>query len=69
MNTKTSYVKVASHEAKKGEIKKAVLLYSGGRRSYELWWTSKFFFTCLEFNSFNTLISSNVIYFQCYNIK
>jgi argininosuccinate synthase len=26
----TNYVKVASHEAKKGEVKKAVLLYSGG---------------------------------------
>lgn len=30
MNTKTSYIKVASHEAKQGEIKKVVLLYSGG---------------------------------------
>ena len=30
MNGKTSYVKVASYEAKLGEVKKVVLLYSGG---------------------------------------
>src|SRR3989338_1782836 len=30
MNTKTSYQKVSSYEAKKGEVKKCVLLYSGG---------------------------------------
>lgn len=30
MKTKTSYIKVASHEAKKGEVKKVLLLYSGG---------------------------------------
>ncbi|MEK7161494.1 MAG: argininosuccinate synthase [Patescibacteria group bacterium] len=30
MNKNTSYVKVASYEAKKGEIKKVLLLYSGG---------------------------------------
>ena len=27
---KSSYVKVASYEARKGEVKKVVLLYSGG---------------------------------------
>lgn len=30
MNNKTSYIKVASHEAKKGSVKKVLLLYSGG---------------------------------------
>ena len=30
MNTSTAYQKVASYEAKKGEVKKCVLLYSGG---------------------------------------
>ncbi|MFA6171327.1 MAG: argininosuccinate synthase [Patescibacteria group bacterium] len=30
MQKETSYVKVASHEAKKGEFKKCLLLYSGG---------------------------------------
>jgi len=30
MNTKTSYIKVASYEAKVGEVKKILLLYSGG---------------------------------------
>ncbi len=30
MKTKTNYIKVASHEAKIGEVKKALLLYSGG---------------------------------------
>ena len=30
MNKKTSYIKVASYEAQKGEIKKDLLLYSGG---------------------------------------
>ena len=30
MNNKTSYIKIASHEAKQGEIKKVLLLYSGG---------------------------------------
>lgn len=30
MNKKTEYVKVSSYEGKKGEIKKVVLLYSGG---------------------------------------
>ncbi len=30
MNTKTTYQKVASYEAQKGEVKKCVLLYSGG---------------------------------------
>ncbi len=30
MQNKTNYLKVASHEAKKGEFKKCVLLYSGG---------------------------------------
>jgi argininosuccinate synthase len=30
MKTTTKYIKVASHEAKKGEIKKVLLLYSGG---------------------------------------
>jgi len=30
MKTKTKYIKVASHEAKKGEVKKVLLLYSGG---------------------------------------
>jgi argininosuccinate synthase len=30
MKTKTNYLKVASHEVKKGEVKKVVLLYSGG---------------------------------------
>src|SRR4051794_757010 len=30
MNNKTSYIKVASHEAKKGNVKKVLLLYSGG---------------------------------------
>ncbi len=30
MKTTTTYKKIASHEAKKGEFKKAVLLYSGG---------------------------------------
>jgi argininosuccinate synthase len=30
METKTQYQKVASHEAKKGEFKKCLLLYSGG---------------------------------------
>ena len=30
MKTKTEYIKVASYEAKKGEVKKVVLLYSGG---------------------------------------
>lgn len=30
MNTNTSYVKVSSYEGKKGEVKKIVLLYSGG---------------------------------------
>ncbi len=30
MNIKTSYIKTASYEAKKGEIKKVLLLYSGG---------------------------------------
>ncbi|HLD01289.1 MAG TPA: argininosuccinate synthase domain-containing protein, partial [Patescibacteria group bacterium] len=30
MKTKTTYQKVASYEAKKGEIKKVLLLYSGG---------------------------------------
>lgn len=30
MNTKTSYIKVASFEAKAGEVKKILLLYSGG---------------------------------------
>ncbi|MEK7618028.1 MAG: argininosuccinate synthase [Patescibacteria group bacterium] len=30
MNKKTSYVKVASHEAKLGKVKKVLLLYSGG---------------------------------------
>ena len=30
MKQKTNYIKVASHEAKKGEVKKVLLLYSGG---------------------------------------
>ncbi len=30
MKTQTSYIKVASHEAKEGSVKKIVLLYSGG---------------------------------------
>lgn len=30
MNNKTNYIKVASYEAKKGEINKVLLLYSGG---------------------------------------
>ena len=30
METHTNYIKVASHEAKKGEVKKVLLLYSGG---------------------------------------
>jgi len=30
MKTTTKYIKVASHEAKKGEVKKVLLLYSGG---------------------------------------
>ena len=30
MNNKTSYIKVSSYEGKKGEVKKVVLLYSGG---------------------------------------
>lgn len=30
MNNKTNYIKTASYEAKKGEIKKVLLLYSGG---------------------------------------
>jgi argininosuccinate synthase len=30
MNTKTEYLKVSSYEGKKGEVKKVVLLYSGG---------------------------------------
>ena len=30
MNNKTDYIKTASYEAKKGEIKKVLLLYSGG---------------------------------------
>jgi argininosuccinate synthase len=30
MNTKTSYIKAASYEAKVGEVKKILLLYSGG---------------------------------------
>jgi argininosuccinate synthase len=30
MNKKTDYIKVASYEGKKGEVKKVVLLYSGG---------------------------------------
>src|SRR6266480_736264 len=30
MQRKSEYVKVASYEAKKGEVKKVVLLYSGG---------------------------------------
>jgi len=30
MDSKNTYVKVASHEGKKGEVKKVVLLYSGG---------------------------------------
>lgn len=30
MNNETTYIKVASHEAKAGEIKKVLLLYSGG---------------------------------------
>jgi argininosuccinate synthase len=30
MQNTTKYQAVASHEAKKGEFKKAVLLYSGG---------------------------------------
>lgn len=30
MNSKTSYIKAASYEAKKGEVKKVLLLYSGG---------------------------------------
>ena len=30
MNTKTSYIKTSSYEAKNGEIKKVLLLYSGG---------------------------------------
>lgn len=30
MKNKTDYIKVASYEAKKGEVKKALLLYSGG---------------------------------------
>lgn len=30
MKTTTTYIKVASHEAKKGEVKKVLLLYSGG---------------------------------------
>ncbi|MBI5619467.1 argininosuccinate synthase [Candidatus Gottesmanbacteria bacterium] len=30
MKTKTNYIKVASYEAKKGEVKKILLLYSGG---------------------------------------
>lgn len=30
MNNQSTYVKVASHEAKKGEFKKCLLLYSGG---------------------------------------
>lgn len=30
MKTKTNYIKVASYEAKVGEVKKALLLYSGG---------------------------------------
>src|SRR3989338_1603427 len=30
MDTKSSYVKVASYEAKQGEVKKVLLLYSGG---------------------------------------
>jgi len=30
INSKSDYVKVASHEAKRGEVKKVVLLYSGG---------------------------------------
>lgn len=30
MQTKTSYIKVASYEGKIGEVKKVVLLYSGG---------------------------------------
>jgi argininosuccinate synthase len=30
MNNKSNYVKIASHEAKKGEFKKCLLLYSGG---------------------------------------
>ena len=30
MKTITNYLKIASHEAKKGEFNKTVLLYSGG---------------------------------------
>lgn len=30
MNNKTNYIKTASYEAKKGEVKKVLLLYSGG---------------------------------------
>ena len=30
MTSKSNYLKVASHEGKKGEVKKVVLLYSGG---------------------------------------
>ena len=30
MNTKTSYIKASSYEAKNGEVKKVLLLYSGG---------------------------------------
>lgn len=30
MNTKTSYIKVSDYEGRKGEVKKVVLLYSGG---------------------------------------
>ena len=30
MKTKTNYIKVASHEAKRDEVKKVLLLYSGG---------------------------------------
>lgn len=30
MNTSSTYIKVASYEAKKGEVKKVLLLYSGG---------------------------------------
>ena len=30
LKSKNQYVKVASHEGRKGEVKKVVLLYSGG---------------------------------------
>jgi argininosuccinate synthase len=30
MQDKTDYIKVASYEAKEGEVKKVLLLYSGG---------------------------------------